>query len=111
MKKTWKKLTKSVVLVGGYLRLSDDLLPEGSSKDLKFFVRSYPVENRMELQPIKNGEKGAWARRKVVYSNKNSKSPRVSVRVALRYLGMEPEKAPRECPVDKKKDGTLVVHF
>jgi hypothetical protein len=96
----------------GYLRLSADLLPGvQKGKHISFFLTSFPATRRIELKPAHNGATGPWTKRKALFSNRSSKSPLVSIKVALRFIGMRLPTHSVEYKVKKKKDGTLVVQF
>ncbi len=109
-RKTKKEMSEGTVALfhSGYLRLSPDLLVGNPTS---YFIRPYPEEKKLELQPATNGKKGPWAKRKLLWSNAMAKSPMISVKVALQYIGVELPKKSVEYQAQKQSDGTLVVQF
>src|SRR6266566_3058017 len=95
---------KGVVVLfrSGYLRLSEDLLFDVGNRSVSYFIRPYPEEKKLELQPATNGKKGPWAKRKLLYSNSMAKSPMISVKVALQYIGVSLPKKSEEYQVQKQ---------
>jgi hypothetical protein len=109
------KRSKSLALLmtTGYMRLSSKLLPEKSRKGkrLGFYVKGDLHKRLIELQPTWGNGKGPWPKRMAAYSNAGAKSPAVSVRGALHYIGVDLPKKATGYDVKKRKDGTLVVKF
>ena len=95
----------------GYLRLSSDLVPANAKQlDLKFAITPLPVERTLILKMVTNGA-GAQAKRKAQYANRHSKCPLVTVKAALKFMGIPFPKKSREYPVKLLKDGELSVKF
>lgn len=95
----------------GYLRLSSDLVPENAKEqNLKFIITPFPVEKRLQLRIVKNGTDDYMAKRKALYANDDSRCPLVSVKAALRFMGIQRPRKSREFPVKKEKN-ILTVQF
>ena len=102
-----KKILTARLSSGGMLRIPKELLPPDKLKE--FVVTAFPVTNELVLWP--NGGNGAGPVRKAMYSNRAARSPQVCVMSALRFLLVQPTKRPKDFPIKKKKDGSLVVTF
>lgn len=100
-----------VLFASGYLRLAPELVAETVGREGSYFIRPYPEEKRIELQPAVNGKKEVWAKRRLLYSNPMAKSPMISVKIALQYIGVGLPETPTEYKAKKKADGTLVIQF
>jgi hypothetical protein len=95
----------------GYLRLSSDLIPEDArEKSLGFVVTPFPAEKRLELRIVGNGTGQFVAKRKALYSNEHAKCPQVTVKSALKFMGIRLPKKSKEFPVTKVKN-VLTVQF
>lgn len=95
----------------GCLRLSEKLLPKDHQDKLSFYVKADPMKKKLELEPSNGNGNGQWPKRRAAFSNKSAKSPTVSVRSALRFIGVPLPKKLTECIVRMKKDGTIVIQF
>lgn len=106
-----KARTSSALLsANGYLRLSSDLVPaDAKETDLKFVLVPLP-KKKLELRMVTNGTDSHLAKRKALYSNSASRCPMVTVKSALKFMGIKlPEKSV-EFPVRKRKN-ILTVQF
>lgn len=110
-KRVAKKNT-ALLSANGYLRLSSDLVPaDAKKKDLKFVVTMQPKQRRLVLEMVENGTGKHLACRKALYANAASRCPLVTVKSALKFMGIRlPEKKSEEFPV-RKKGNVLTVQF
>lgn len=107
------KATSNTVMLtkNGSLRISSDLLPEITDKNLSYFVVGYPTEKKLELRPANGDSKENLLKRRASFSNGGARSPLVAVRQALRNIGVPLPKKALLCKVDRKRDGTLTIQF
>ncbi len=109
-KRTAKKAS-ALLSSTGYLRLSSDLVPpDAKEKNLKFIVTPLPAQKQLVLRIVTNGSGDHLAKRNALYSNASSRCPLVTVKSAMRFMGIRLPKKSIEFPVTKKK-GTLTVQF
>lgn len=109
-KRTAKK-SSALLSSTGYLRLSSDLVPQDAKEmNLKFIVTPLPVQKQLVLRMVTNGTGDHLAKRNALYANAASRCPIVTVKSALRFMGIRLPKKSVEFPVRKRKD-TLTVQF
>lgn len=97
---------------GGYLRLSSDLVPSNAKdRDFSFVVVPLPPLRQLQLHLVENYSGGGdGAHRKALYANLRSRCPLISVKAAMKFLGVGIPKTSREFPVRKRKN-ILTVQF
>ena len=92
----------------GYLRLSSDLVPETArNKELRFQLTPLPEKRTLVLRIVNNVE-NHLAKRKALYSNAKSICPIISVRAAMKFMGIKLPRKSRLFPVSKQKNELLV---
>lgn len=105
------KRESALLSASGYLRLSSDLVPsDAKEKELKFIITPLPLQKQLVLRIVENGTGNHLAKRKALYANGASKCPMVSVKAAMKFLGIKLPKKSQQFSVKKKKD-VLTVQF
>lgn len=93
----------------GYLRLSSDLVPGNARElDLKFVITPLPETRTLLLRMVTNGSDNHHAKRKAQYANKASRCPLITVKAALKFMGIPFPKVSVEYPVSRRKDQLVV---
>jgi hypothetical protein len=105
-----KKNSTARLSKGGILRIPKELLLVDGVTAFAVNFTLDPLE--LLLFPVVNGSyKGLRPLRKAMYSNHAARSPQVCVMSALRFMRVQMGKKPKDLPIKREKDGSLVVSF